>query len=77
MNYREFSDGVRTQLANFLNVHTVNAENPVQAEDIFVLWTDGMLELQRGLCWYGDNLYMVSYNSLTDAWTIDTYTKNA
>lgn len=74
MNYRDFNETMRTNVANLIN--QAAGADTVQPDDIVVLWTDGMLELHRGLCWYGERLYMVSYNSLTDTWTIDTYTKN-
>lgn len=50
----------------------VSPEDPVQPD---VLWVGGILEIRRGVVWYGEKLFMVTYNMVTEETTVDTYLK--
>lgn len=40
-----------------------------------VLWAASILETRRALVWYGEKLYMINYNTNTEAATVDTYAR--
>lgn len=50
----------------------VSPDDPVQPD---VLWVGGVLEIRRGVVWYGEKLFMVTYNVVTEETTVDTYLK--
>lgn len=40
-----------------------------------VLWVGGLLEDRRAVVWYGERLFMVFYNTVTQSTTVQPYVK--
>lgn len=50
----------------------IPTENPTQPD---VLWVGGVLEIRRAVVWYGEKLFMVTYNTNTESTLVETFIK--
>ena len=72
MSYSEWVD----LAAQTVKVHVEQISGQTAAIDrANVLWAASILEIRRALVWYGEKLYMISYNTNTGASAVDTYIK--